>query len=149
MWRVLKGDTNQFFSTVTGSLLCPDVVRRLQKLAVAATLAIIVAGPGIDEIKAKSLKAADIVCRKLKSVRDCDAGSLQICQLARNLMDSQSLGALNAQGSRRRFGRRDIERIDAWPKSSNCARHSRFERVATPTGFQHEDSSVKFEDDEA
>jgi len=52
-----------------------------------------VAGPGIDEIKTKSLEVADIVGRKLKSMRDCDAGSLQIGQLSGNLMDSQSRSA--------------------------------------------------------
>ena len=53
------------------------VVYRLQKQVVATTPSF-VAGPGIDEIKAKSLEVADIVSRKLKSVRDCDASSLQI-----------------------------------------------------------------------
>src|SRR5215467_8601372 len=59
----------------------------------AAALAIICCWPGIDEIKTKSLEVADIVGRKLKSVRDCDAGSLQISQLSGNLMDSQSRSA--------------------------------------------------------
>jgi hypothetical protein len=108
-----------------------------------------VAGPGIDEIKAKSLEVADIVGRKLKSMRDRDAGSLQISQLSGNLVDSQSRSARHTKDLCRRFGRGDIERIDARPKSSNGARHSCFERVATPAGFQHGDSSIKFEDDKA
>ena len=108
-----------------------------------------VAGPGIDEVEAKSLEVADIVGRKLKSIRNCDAGGLKISQLSGNLVDSQSRSPRHAEGSCRRFGRGNIERIDARPKSSNCARHSCIERVATPAGFQHGDSSIKFEDDKA
>jgi len=95
------------------------------------------------------LEVADIVGRKVKSVRDCNARRLQIRQLARNLADSQSRSASSAQRSGRSFRRCDIERIDARPKSSNRARHSCFERVATLAGFQHGNSGVKLEDDEA
>ena len=105
-----------------------------------------VARPGIDEIEAKSLEVADIVGRKLKSMRNCDAGSLQIGQLSGNLVDSQSRSARHAEGSCRGFRPRQY-------RTNRCAaqivelRAPRLFRVATPAGFRHEDSSIKFEDD--